>query len=61
LLEELATASHVPPPGPEQDGLRFVQRDPHTGHQYLRIPVPSSEVLGRALDALSQLLSRIRP
>jgi len=61
LLEELSAASRVPLPGPGHDGLRFVQRDPETGQQYLRIPLPNAEVLQRALDAVGQLLGRIRP
>ena len=61
LLGELAAASRVPLPAPGHDGLRFLQRDPETGQQYLRIPLPSGEVLERALHAVGQLLGRIRP
>ena len=60
LLQDLAAASRVSSPGPGPDGLRFVQRDPDTGQPYLRIPLPNAEVLGGALDAIGQLLGRIR-
>jgi superfamily II DNA or RNA helicase len=60
LLQELAAASRVSSPGPGPDGLRFVQRDPDTGQPYLRIPLPNAEVLAGALDAIGQLLGRMR-
>jgi superfamily II DNA or RNA helicase len=58
LLEEVAAASRASQSGPARDGLRFVQRDPATGQEYLRIPLPSAEVLDRAIDAVAQLLRR---
>lgn len=61
LLEEVAAASRASRSGPARDGLRFVQRDPDTGQEYLRIPLPSAEVVDRALDAVGQLLRRIGP
>lgn len=58
LLEELSVASRASSSQPERDGLRFVQRDPETGQPYMRIPLPSPEVLDRALKAIGQLLGR---
>ena len=58
LLEELAVASRASSSQPGRDGLRFVQRDPETGQPYMRIPLPSPEVLDRALKAIGQLLGR---
>jgi superfamily II DNA or RNA helicase len=57
LLEQLAAVSRTPP---EQrpHGLSFVQRDPSTGQDYLRIPVPGPDVLDRALQAIGSLLGR---
>lgn len=57
LLEQLAAASRTPPEQRPQ-GLSFVQRDPSTGQDYLRIPVPGPEVLDRALQAIGSLLNR---
>ena len=37
LLEEVASASRASRSGPARDGIRFVQRDPDTGQEYLRI------------------------
>ncbi len=59
LLEQLAAASHATrDSGPE--GLRFVHRDPQTGEDYLRIPVPSPEVLDHVLQTISTLMDRFR-
>lgn len=59
LLEQLATASRAASSEPGRDGLRFIQRDPDTGQDYLRIPMPSADVLDRALETIGQLLGRI--
>jgi superfamily II DNA or RNA helicase len=56
LLEQLAAVSRAPSSEPGPGGLRFVQRDPDTGQNYLRIPMPSADVLDRALKAIGQLL-----
>jgi hypothetical protein len=58
-LEKLAAASHASGDG-RAEGLRFVHRDPQTGEDYLRIPVPSSDVLERALQTIGTLLDRFR-
>ena len=60
LLEQLAAASHVPRDG-QSEGLRFVHRDPHTGEDYVRIPVPSPEVLDQVLQMIGALVDRFRP
>ena len=60
LLEQLAAASHVPRDG-QSEGLRFVHRDPHTGEDYVRIPVPSPEVLDHVLQMIGALVDRFRP
>ncbi|MDO8835073.1 MAG: C-terminal helicase domain-containing protein, partial [Vicinamibacterales bacterium] len=59
LLEQLAIASRTPPEA-HPEGLTFVQRDPQTGQNYLRIPVPSSDVLDRALQAIAAVLDRFK-
>lgn len=59
LLDQLAVVARTS--SDARDGLRLVHRDPETGQAYLKIPMPSPEVLDRALDAFSQLLGRIRP
>ncbi len=59
LLEQLAAASHAPGDG-RAEGLRFVHRDPQTGEDYLRLPVPSSDVLDRALQTIGTLMDRFR-
>jgi hypothetical protein len=37
-----------------------VRRDPETGEPFLRLPVPSPEVLDQILGAASALLERVR-
>jgi len=59
LLEQLAVASRTPPDA-RPEGLSFVQRDPRTGQDYLRIPVPNADVLDRALQAIGSVLDRFR-
>jgi hypothetical protein len=58
LLDQLAGVARTSHGAP--DGLRLVHRDQETGQDYLKIPMPSPEVLDRVLDAFSQLLGRIR-
>ena len=59
LLEQLAETSRVPLDA-QRPRLSFVQRDPQTGRDYLKIPMPNPDVLDRALQAMSTLLDRIR-
>ena len=58
-LEQLAAISTASRDG-RADGLRFVHRDPQTGEDYVRIPVPSPEVLDGALWTIGRLLDRFR-
>ena len=58
-IEQLAAVARAPGNGRAQ-GLRFVHRDPQTGEEYLRIPVPSSDMLDRALQSIGTLLDRFR-
>ena len=60
LLEQIAAASRASSPEPSREGLRFVRRDPQTGQDYLRIPMPSAEVLDRAMATLGEMLERFR-
>jgi hypothetical protein len=60
LLEQLAAASHAPRDG-RAEGLRFVHRDPQTGEDYLRIPVPGPEVLDHVLQTIGALVDQFRP
>ena len=56
-LEQLAAVSRAS--GRDRDdGLRVVHRDPQTGQDYVKIPVPSPEVLNRALETIGSLLNR---
>ena len=59
LLEQLAVVSRTPPDA-RAEGLSLVQRDPQTGQDYLRIPVPSADVLDRALQAIGAVLDRFK-
>ena len=59
LLEQLAATSRAPLDA-QHPRLSFVQRDPETGRDYLKIPMPNPEVLGRTLQAISTLLNRFR-
>jgi hypothetical protein len=58
LLEQLATAARSgSAPVPEgRPGVSIVKRDEQTGEMYLKLPMPSPEVLDRALQAFSTLL-----
>ncbi len=58
LLDQLAAVSR--PSSDARAGLSFVQRDPQTGQTYLKIPVPSPEVLDRALQTIGNLLDQFR-
>jgi SNF2 family DNA or RNA helicase len=61
VLEQLATASRAKPgENAGSPGVAFVRRDERTGESYLRFPVPSPEVLDRALGAIGALLERFR-
>jgi len=59
LLEQLAVASRSPDQARGQ-GLRFVVRDPETGRDYLRGPMPGPDVLDRALNAIGSLIDRLK-
>ena len=58
LLDQLAGVARTSPGA--RDGLRIVHRDPETGQDYLKIPMPSPEVLDRALEAIGELLRQFR-
>jgi len=58
-LEQLAAVSAVSKDG-RDNGLRFVHRDPHTREDYVKIPVPSRELLNGALRTIGRLLDRLR-
>jgi len=58
-LEQLAAVARASGNG-RAEGLRFVHRDPRTGEDYLRIPVPGSEGLDRAVQTIGTLLDRFR-
>ena len=58
-LEQLATVSAASSDG-RAGGLRFVHRDPQTGEDYVRIPVPSPDVLDGAIRTIGRLLDRLR-
>ena len=60
LLEQIATASRASSSGNGREGSRFVQRDPETGEDYLRIPMPSAEVIDRALATLGEVIGRFK-
>lgn len=59
LLEQLAETSRAPHDA-QRRRLSFVQRDPETGRDYLKIPMPNPEVLDRTLQAISALLDQFR-
>ncbi len=59
VLEQLAVTSRATPAN-RSSGLSFVRRDERTGESYLRFPVPSPEVLERALGAVAALLEGYR-
>ncbi len=64
LLEQLAAASRNGPAGTPSEkaagatkpGLSIVQRDAKTGETYLKLPMPSPEILDRALQTIGALL-----
>ena len=60
FLEQLAAAASSPRDG-GRARLSVVQRDPQTGRDCLRIPLPESDVLERALQTIGSLLERFRP
>jgi superfamily II DNA or RNA helicase len=62
LLEQLTAASRPSAEAPGQaarPGLSLVARDERTGETYLKLPVPSPEVLDRALAAFQGLLQSL--
>ncbi len=58
VLEQLATAAREQTS--DQPRLSLVHRDPQTGQQFIRFPMPSPDVLDRALGAISSLIQRFR-
>ncbi|HBI45741.1 MAG TPA: helicase SNF2 [Planctomycetales bacterium] len=66
ILEQLAVAAKATGREPRRDtpsgqpGHSLVHRDPQTGEQFVRFPMPSPDVLDRALGAISSLLERFR-
>lgn len=60
LLEQLAAASRASSSGVGREGLRLVRRDPDTGEDYLRIPMPDAEFVDRALANLGEILARLK-
>jgi hypothetical protein len=57
LLEQFADALRPGTPG-GPTGLSLVHRDPQTGQDYLRIPMPKREVLDRVLQSIGALLTQ---
>jgi hypothetical protein len=71
LLQQLASAAKSAGNGkPKESGSNasaisglaasFVQHDPATGQPFLKLPVPSPEVLDRTLQAVGSLLELFR-
>jgi superfamily II DNA or RNA helicase len=68
VLEELAAASRAAAPSQNSAkpsarhpvGASLLHQDQHTGESYMKIPVPSPEVLDQALGAIASLLERFR-
>jgi hypothetical protein len=57
LLEQFADALRPASSG-GRTGLSIVHRDPATGQDYLRIPMPKQEVLDRVLQSIWALLAQ---
>jgi superfamily II DNA or RNA helicase len=57
LLEQFADALRPATPS-GRTGLSLVHRDPTTGQDYLRIPMPKQEVLDRVLQSIGALLAQ---
>lgn len=57
LLEQFADALRPASPG-GRTGLSLVHRDPHTGQDYLRIPLPQRDVLDRVLQSIGAFLAQ---
>jgi superfamily II DNA or RNA helicase len=64
LLQQLAAASGVESPMPTSNGAAgprsLLRRDEQTGETYIRLPVPSPEVVNQALQAFGTLLQSFR-
>jgi len=64
LLQQLATASSSGSSTPSGNGAvaprSLVQRDEQTGETYIKLPVPSPEVVNQALEAFGALLQSFR-
>lgn len=68
MLEQLASqtepssqpgSSEAPSPG-RPAGISIIHRDERTGESYMKLPVPSHEVLEQALGAISSILEQFR-
>jgi superfamily II DNA or RNA helicase len=57
LLEQFADALR-PSATSGRTGLSLVHRDPHTGQDYLRIPMPKRDVLDRVLQSIGAFLAQ---
>jgi SNF2 family DNA or RNA helicase len=61
VLQQLAATSRATTAGGNgPSGQSFVRRDERTGESYLRFPIPSQEVVDRALGAVAALLEGFR-
>jgi hypothetical protein len=65
FLQQLASAAGQPAAakpaaGARPAGLAFVARDERTGEPYLRLPMPSPQVIETALQAFGALLEGLR-
>jgi hypothetical protein len=66
LLEQFGVASKAPSGGRTGEGLqaanltRFLTQDKSTGETYVKLPMPSPEVLNAGIEALGKLLESLR-
>jgi hypothetical protein len=63
LLQQLAVAGSGGSPPPSGNGpapRSLVHRDEKTGETYLKLPVPSPEVVNQALQAFGELLKNFQ-
>ncbi len=64
VLEKLGQTLHTGPMPPSQPGQALekvaVERDPHSGHPYVRLPLPEPQALQRLLDAVAGFIDGLR-
>jgi hypothetical protein len=67
LLQQFASAAQAGVGSPPADGARpagpaaaLVKRDERTGETYLKLPVPSPEIIDQALRVVGSLLEGLR-